>query len=343
VFRHPGLLDSAEELALMRQKVGAGAEPWKSGFDTIPDFRDHRPRPVADYRDGAGHSDDRYDINQQKLVGDAEAAYGSALRWVVGRDERDARKAIEIINAWSGTLHHIDTRDDGPLSTSYGWPAMVYAAEIVRSGYDGWKPADQARFAALLRELVWPATQRAVDKDNGNNWRSMGLFCRLVISVYLDDRAGFDDQIDALRRQIPHYVYADGQSLETPRDLWHVQMGIAPLVAAAEIAWHQGVDLYSYSDDRLLTGVEWHIPFLLGDTAGWPREFSSTEKKYRGGPAPGERSDLWPFYELVYNHYHRRMGLPAPNTARLLASGGGPEGWERTGGWGTATHGGGVR
>jgi hypothetical protein len=157
--------------------------------------------------------------------------------------------------------------------------------------------------------------------------------------VYVDDRARFDAVVRAVRDQIEHYLYADGQSLETPRDLWHAQMGIAPLVASAEIAWHQGVDVYSHANNRLLTAVEWHAPFILGDTAGWPTAFSSTERQYRGGPAPGVRGDIWPYHELVFNHYHRRLGLPAPQTGRLLGIAR-PEPWERTGGWGTATHGG---
>jgi hypothetical protein len=337
-FRHPGLLNSEEELLFMRGQVLAGAEPWRGGFERIPDFSDHTPRPVAEYRDGAGHSRDRYDFNMQQLVGDAEAAYGSALRWYVTGEEAHARKSIEIMNAWSSTLRTIDPRDDGPLSTSYGWPAMIFAAEIIRTTHGGWVDADQARFARLLREVVWPGTQRAVDKDNGNNWRSLGLFCRITIAVYVDDERSFSEQTDALRQQITHYVYPDGQTLETPRDLWHSQMGIAPLAAAAEIAWHQGVDLYSHADNRLLRGVEWHIPYLLGDTTGWPAEFSSTEEKYEGYEAPGEPQELWPFYELVHNHYRNRMGLETPNTERLLRSAGRPEGWERTGGWGTATH-----
>lgn len=281
-FPHPGLLNTIEELTFMREMVLAGEEPWRSGFASIPDFREHTPQPVAEYRDGPGHTRDRYDFNMQQLVADAEAAYGSALQWFVTREDSHATKTLEILNAWAGTLERIDTRDDGPLSTSYGWPAMIYAAEIMRS----------TRFAALLTDLVWPATQKAVDKDNGNNWRSMGLLCRLAIAVYLDDRAEFDRQVDEVRRQITHYVYPDGQTLETPRDLWHVQMGLAPLVAAAEIAWHQGEDLYSHAGNRLLTGVEWHIPFLLGDTAGSPQLFSSTEPKYEGGPAPGKPVDL---------------------------------------------------
>jgi len=339
LLAHPGLLNNQEELTVIADGVRASARPWVDGFSKLPMFLSHVPKPVSEYRDGAGHTGDEYDHNMQQLTHDAEAAYGSALRWRIAADAPHARKAIEILNAWTTTLRRIDTRDDGPLSTSYAWPSMIYAAELIRSSSAPWPREEQARFSRLLRDIVWPATAKAVDKDNGNNWRSFGLLCRLAIAIFLDDRPRFDIVVPEIARQIPHYIYADGQSLETPRDLWHVQMGIAPLIAAAEIAWHQGVDLYSVDDNRLLTGVEWHVPFVLGDTAGWPARFSSTESKYTGTGKPVSAGEIWPFYEMVYNHYHRRMGLPAPNTWRLLSSGGRPEGWERTGGWGTLTHG----
>jgi Alginate lyase len=304
----------------------------------VPSFLDHRPQPVADYRDGAGHTNDRFDVNMQRLAADAEAAYGSALRWAIARDTAHARKAVEILDAWASTLRRIDPRDDGPLSTSYGWPTLIYAAELVR-GDGPWPPERQAQFTRVLRDLVWPSTGRAVDKDNGNNWKSLGLLCRLAIAVHTDDRRRFDEVIAELRRQIPHYVYANGQALETPRDFWHVQMGIAPLIAAAEIAWHQGVDLYAQDGNRLLTGVEWHAPFILGDVAGWPTDFSSTEKSYKADSKPRESGQIWPFHEMVYHHYQGRNGIDAPNTWRLLSTRGRPEGFERTGGWGTLTHG----
>jgi hypothetical protein len=337
-FHHPGLLSDASELSTIASHLQAGDEPWTTAFSKVPSFAAHRPEPVVEYRDGAGHTGDRYDVNQQRLTADAEAAYGSALRWVLTQDAAAATEAIDILDAWSATLRRIDERDDGPLSTSYGWPSLIYAAELIRSSEAGWDLDRQRRFERVLREIVWPATQRAVDKDNGNNWRSFGLLCRLAIAVYTDDRARFDQVIDALERQIPHYLYPDGQSLETPRDLWHVQMGIAPLVAAAEIAWHQDVDLYARDHNRLLVGAEWHIPFGLGETAGWPRTFSSTESKYRGSPTPDGAGRIWPFYEMLAHHYRGRRGLDAPNTERLLRRAVEPEPWERTGGWGTLTH-----
>lgn len=334
-FTHPGLLNSHAELEAVRARVEAGEEPWNSGLAQVPEFLEHAPRPVHEYRDGAGHKKDRHEPNAVALREDARAAYGSALRGFILRDPRHTRKAVAILNAWSSTLKKIGTSGDGSLSTSYGWPSLIFAAEIVAHTSDAWAPEDRARFRALLLELVWPATQKALEKDNGNNWRSFALFCRLAIAVHADDRARFDATVRLVVDQIGHYIYPDGQCLETPRDLWHAQMGMAPLAAAAEIAWHQGVDLYSAHDNRLLRGVEWHVPFILKAREGWPERFTSTA--YPPAEKPREAGKIWPFYELAYAHYRDRRKLEAPQTERLLRTAGRPEGWERTGGWGTLT------
>jgi len=98
--------------------------------------------------------------------------------------------------------------------------------------------------------------------------------------------------------------------------------------------------------NRLLTCVEWHVPFILGDPqAAWPTVFDSP---YYPAPAkPREAGKVWSFYELVYSHYHNRRGLTTPQTWRMLTAAGPspgrgrparPEAWQRTGGWGSATH-----
>ena len=56
-FVHPGLLDSREELELMKRKVRAGDEPWKTAYAKLPAFLDYRPHPVVNYTDGKGRSD----------------------------------------------------------------------------------------------------------------------------------------------------------------------------------------------------------------------------------------------------------------------------------------------
>jgi ribulose kinase len=119
----------------------------------IPEFLDHAPQPLAHYVDGSGHLD-LEDINMQWLRDDGQAAYGSALHWIVTGNPAHARKAAEIVNAWTATLKEIDPRNDGTLSTSYCWPTMIYAAEIISHTWNGWPAADQERFRALLLNIV---------------------------------------------------------------------------------------------------------------------------------------------------------------------------------------------
>ena len=50
-FRHPGILNNKEELDFIRDRVQAGAEPWKSAFAKLSKSRyaslDYTPKPRA--------------------------------------------------------------------------------------------------------------------------------------------------------------------------------------------------------------------------------------------------------------------------------------------------------
>ena len=82
-------------------------------------------------------------------------------------------------------------------------------------------------------------------------------------------------------------------------------MGIGALAGFAEIAWHQGIDLYSIENNRLLKGVE-----------GTAKRVLATD--YR-------RLAIW---ESMYNHYHNRMGFDMPYTETILNTPGyRPEGY----------------
>jgi len=104
-------------------------------------------------------------------------------------------------------------------------------------------------------------------------------------------------------------------------------MGLAPLLAAAECAWHQGVDLYSFADNRLAKAVEFHVPFVLGETSGWP-----------GGEQnpPSDVGVIWPMYELALYHYQGRQKIPMPNSTHIAMTHR-PEKFNRIG-LGTLTH-----
>ena len=94
-------------------------------------------------------------------------------------------------------------------------------------------------------------------------------------------------------------TYMDGLCQETCRDLRHVQHGFGGLIQTAEIAWHQGVDLYSERGNRLLTGLEFYAKYVLG--AQVPPNLCKGVLS---------STDAMPSWEIAYNHYNHRMNLP---------------------------------
>ncbi|MCE0497562.1 MAG: alginate lyase family protein [Methylacidiphilales bacterium] len=76
---------------------------------------------------------------------------------------------------------------------------------------------------------------------------------------------------------------------------------------ALEIAWHQGVDLYTPNTKRITSFMELysHLRLRMDDTI--PLAFY--------GVSPGPMNGTW---EVAYNHYHNRKGLDLPWTRELL-------------------------
>ena len=78
-------------------------------------------------------------------------------------------------------------------------------------------------------------------------------------------------------------------------------------VNAAEIAYHQGVDLYAENGARIIAAMEFQAGPLLGRPVSaelFPNGFAAAE---------------WlPTWEIAYNHFHNRRGLPLPATRALI-------------------------
>lgn len=85
------------------------------------------------------------------------------------------------------------------------------------------------------------------------------------MAVYEENQERFSIGIKAFKEHLPVYVLESGKSGETCRDLVHTQYGLAAFLQSAEIAWKQGIDLYSEREERLLKGAEFHgVPRELG-------------------------------------------------------------------------------
>jgi len=337
-FIHPGCLSTTSDLARMKAKVAAGAEPWTGSWKRLIANSHaqlgYTPNPQATICAGSVCDAENY----MTLANDAAAAYQLALRYQIGGDAQHATKARQILDAWSAKLTAFTGDSNAGLRVGlYGYQLAV-AAELVRDDA-AW---DRSAVKKLLTDVFYPIDadflQRHNDACEGNywaNWDLAHLATVLAIGVFADRRDIFDAGIDYLRHgagsgAIAHAVYyvhpdGSGQWQESGRDQGHATLGPMLLAVAAEIAWNQGIDLYSEGGDRFLLGSEYVASYNLGNDVPF------VAYSYQSGPqgscklglqtavSTDSRGVTRPGWEILYNHYANRRGLAAPFSAQYAA------------------------
>jgi hypothetical protein len=257
-------------------------------------------------------------VGQATYDNDANAAHQNAVMWTITGDTAYAKKAVEILNAWSATLKSITGRD-AVLMAGLGPFKMVLAAEIIRYTYAGWTAAEIRQTEQHFREVIYPVLEHFALFANGN-WDAAALKTVMAIGVFCNDRSIFESALRYYTNgsgngRLTHYVINDtGQIQESGRDQAHTQLGIGMLAECCEIAWHQGLDLYGYENNRLLKGFEYVAKYNLGNEVPFRETLDRTGKYHHTKIATQERGALRAVYEQVYNHYDKRMGIAVPFT-----------------------------
>ncbi|WIM93299.1 alginate lyase family protein [Actinoplanes oblitus] len=336
-FHHPGVLVSQAQLDFVKGKVKAGAQPWKKAYDAMmasPSASlDYTPTPVKVVECGPYSQPD---VGCGAERRDAFAAYTLALVWSLTGDDRYAKRAITVMDAWSGTIT-AHTNSNDALQSS--WSASVWprAAEIIKYRYRAWPNA--ARFATMLRAVYLPMAQADRSSWNGN-WELTQLEATVGIAVHLDDRALYDRAIARFRKRVPAYIYltsdgalpkppptttidtraeivkywydqttfVDGIAQETCRDFTHTGYGVAAISHIAETSRIQGRDLYPEVKDRLRHAMGFLSRYATGDLPAWL--------------CGGKVANRWvgPVTEVGFNALHNRMGVQMPATEKLTLS-----------------------
>ena len=335
VFAHPGVTVSKGQLDFTRGKVDAGAQPWKGAFDQMMASRYADPNRTAKPRatvECGSYSNPNYGCTDERE--DAIAAYTNALAWYLTRDDRYAKKSIELMDAWSAVIKS-HTNSNAPLQTGWAGSSWPKAAEIIKHTYTGtW--AGSGRFAAMLRDVYLP---KVINGSHSNgNWELSMTEAAVGISVFLEDKASYDKAMATFRTRTAAYVYLasdgalprtvpsqnldttakivgywQGQSTfvtgltqETCRDLTHTGYGISAIAHIAETSRIQGQDLYGTDvGERLRQALGFQSRYQLGETVpSW----------LCGGSL---NLGLGPVTEVGYNALHHRLGIPMTNTQRL--------------------------
>jgi hypothetical protein len=335
-FVHPGVLVSRSQLEFVRWMVLLRQQPWKTAYDQMLAnplaAADRAPKPFVVVECGS-FSNPNIGCTEERQ--DALAAYANALAWYITKDRKYAKKAIEIMDAWSATITgHLQS--NGPLQTGWAGSTWPRAAEIIRYTYHGWSTASVTRFETMLRDVYLPVVIKGHPTNNGN-WELTMMEAAVGISVFLEDRASYDLAIAKFRARVPAYVYltsdgpmppappgttwtperviqswvgqrtfVDGIAQETCRDFVHTGYGLVNMAHVAETTRIQRDSLWPELRERMAKTLEFHATYELG--APVPAWLCG------GVVKPG----LGPITEVAYNALHNRMGVALPNTKLIM-------------------------
>ncbi|MFE8013143.1 alginate lyase family protein [Streptomyces antibioticus] len=338
-FAHPGVTVSKGQLDFTRSRVNAGAQPWKGAFDQMLASKyadlNRTPKPRAVVECGSYSNPNNGCTDERE---DAIAAYTDALAWYITRDERYARKAIQLMDAWSAVVRD-HTNSNAPLQTGWAGSSWPKAAEIIKYTYTGGWP-NSGRFATMLRDVYLP---EIINGSNSNgNWELSMMEAAVGISVFLEDKASYDKAMAKFRTRTAAYVYlasdgdlpktvpsqnlntrekivnywqgqgtfVTGLTQETCRDFTHTGYGISAISHIAETSRIQGQDLYGTDvGERLRQALGFQSKYELGTAVpGW----------LCGGSL---HLGLGPVTEVGFNALHHRLGVAMTNTQTLTERG----------------------
>ena len=321
-FIHPGLLHSKEDLERMKIALLQKQEPIYSGYlKFIQNPASQSAYKILGPLSMVGRNPT---IGQKEYDSDANAAHQNAIMWCLTGNKEYADKAIKILNAWSSTLKSITGRD-AVLMAGLGPFKMVNAAEIIRYTNAGWDEKDIRQTEQHFKEVIYPVIKDFAPFANGN-WDAAAIKTMMAIGVFCNDRDIFERALHYYENgwgngSLTHYIInKEGQIQESGRDQAHTQLGIAMLAECSEIAWHQGLNLYGFDDNRLLKGFEYVAKFNLGnDDVPFVPWLDRTGKYKHTVISQIARNHLRSVYEQIYNHYVNRMKLNAPFVIQAVA------------------------
>lgn len=328
-FVHPGLLHTAVAFERMQVKVAAGAEPWLSGWNKLTGNAHSaltwtaNPQSIV-YRGADGVHPENHPL----LFNDVTAAYATALRWKVSGDEAYAKKSISIMNAWSAKLTKLAGNNDSVLAAGlYGYQ-FANAGEIMRT-YKGWSASDFARFQRMMLNVFYKVSHIFLTRQERcmahyyANWDLCNMCNMLAIGVLCDDRSIYNEGINYFKygagngniKNAVYYIHDGGlgQWQESGRDQGHTMLGMALMGAFCEMAWSQGDDMFGYDDNRFLKGAEYVAKYNLQEDVPYVA-YTNCLGVNQEIISSASRGNYRPVWELIYNHYVKLKGLPAPYT-----------------------------
>jgi hypothetical protein len=321
-FVHPGVVHTIADLERMRTNILATNNPWFMGFtNLLADPHSSSAYPMAGplttiYRDAVNPT------LPTAFQDDCGAAYQNALLWYLTGDPAHAAKAIQLLDAWSTTCTNASGSDTRLACGLQGYK-FITAAEIIRYTGAPWSSAEITTCSNFIRTVLLPQNRMY----GGGNWGQIGACSAMAAGVFMDDEAVFNEALNCIKFGAPsecdlgivNYINPGGWTTEADRDLGHWGLALDNLTECAWIAWCQGLDLWTFQNNRLLTAHEYLGQYILTTNVPSYTAGSQCDGMANGGlTTTGLGTTYNPFWEQAFHPYQNLIGLPAPWTSNMV-------------------------
>jgi autotransporter-associated beta strand protein len=314
-FVHPGVAFNLADLNQLKANITR--EPWLSAYNTFKN--DYRSQ--LSYTPGTPQATVTRapDLNNTQWKNEMIAVHNLAWMWWFTGDSTYARKATNILDGWAVTNTtwggNESMLDIGDYAQYWG-----VGAEILRSTFPGWTAANTLHVKNYFANVLFP-TSWVPNPLRDQNKGALQLKIALAASVFCDDATRFNQAIEVyrmdagggMRNSLPN-----GETGDTGRDdHWRVQA--AALAWGAEVAYKQGVDMFSELGNRVLAIGELYHKYAFDGATMTYIPFGGYASYWTSwGIQPGARAG--DMTNLIYSAYNVRKGIATPNTDRMRAA-----------------------
>jgi hypothetical protein len=286
LWNHNGLFWDPEYLSYVRAHLSV--RPWSRAWEKLQMAADESlavtPQPIRGawyvpelYHDRAGYHQAVLPLDES-----AVAMLQSANAYLITREDKYALKVGEIADAWTGSLMLING-DQARADASWYLQTMAVAAEMVNQ-FQGW---NQSRRQAFIDWQVNRA-HYLISVSTFENNLSYWLACQaMAVGILAENAELFDFAVRVFKGAIYNDIESDGhmpkETARGYRGIHYQNFAIEPLMFLAEMARHQGVDLYSYQvgNVNLKLAVDYLFKYLDAPEK-WP--WSSAKQDLSGIP-----------------------------------------------------------
>lgn len=317
VIQHPATIITPQYIEELKKRIKSNHVNTikalrKLDSETPPDYKHKAVRKVRVMWNGEKEG-------EEIALMDGPMCYRLTLKYLITGSNLFADKTLEIVEAWIDTCTEC-SGDNAQLSASWSQVNFARCVELLSHFYNNDKVKrikkkylewyDRVMSPAVEKQVTWKFQIGSTGSyDTYTNWHVAILEAKLQVALLRDDIKTVQESLQTFKKILPEIIEKPFKLCNETiyRDVMHGCMSLGSLVNIAEIAWHQGVDLYSFKDNLLRDAIEATAAICIGELP-------------KGLPVPTlNKVQYWPYcWYISYHHYVHRKKMAMPETKKLI-------------------------